>query len=209
MATDERYPVPSEKCRVEEVIKRSRFITSVGYTETEQDARLFVDEIRREFPDSSHNCWAYLIGTPGDSRMVGMSDDGEPHGTAGRPILTVLLHCGIGDLTAVVTRYFGGTKLGKGGLVRAYSGGIKNALEKLVLVEKIKYETLRVVVKYSQVTMLQRLLPTYEAQTISEAYGADATYEIKVPEIQAEPLRQALRDLTNGDVQITAVDSTV
>ena len=135
-----RYPIPAGICRVEEEIKRSRFIATLGYTPTREEARAFVDRVRAEFQDASHTCWAFLVGPPGSTVTVGMSDDGEPHGTAGRPMLNVLHHSGVGDLTAVVTRYFGGTKLGKGGLVRAYSGGVQRALELEAFMERVPYQ---------------------------------------------------------------------
>src|SRR5690606_8318142 len=100
-----RYLIPAHRHRVEEEIKRSRFISTVAYTPTVEEARAFISEISAEFGDASHNCWAYVVGSPGSTGQVGMSDDGEPHGTAGRPMLTVLLHSGIGDICAVVTRY--------------------------------------------------------------------------------------------------------
>ena len=115
------YKIPATLHRTEEKIKRSRFIATVAHASTEKDVKTFISMIKKEFPDATHNCWAYVAGPPGDTARVGMSDDGEPHGTAGKPILTVLLHSEIGEIVAVVTRYFGGTKLGKGGLVRAYS----------------------------------------------------------------------------------------
>ena len=107
MPTEHRYPIPAETCRVAEEIKRSRFITTVAYTPTPEDARAFIDRVRAEFPDAGHNCWAYVAGPPGSTLTVGMSDDGEPRGTAGKPMLSVLLNSGVGDLAAVVTRYWG------------------------------------------------------------------------------------------------------
>ena len=92
-----------------------------------------------EFPDATHNCWAYVAGPPASTGRVGMSDAGEPHGTAGRPMLTVLLHSGVGEIAAVVTRYYGGIKLGTGGLVKAYGGAVLAALEALPRVERIDY----------------------------------------------------------------------
>ena len=137
MTVSNRYPIPLTVHRTEEEILRSRFITTVGHTPTVEAARAFIATVRAEFTDASHNCWAYLVGPPGSTAQIGMSDDGEPHGTAGRPMLTVLLHSEIGDICAVVTRYFGGTLLGKGGLVKAYSGGVQLALATLPLQEKV------------------------------------------------------------------------
>ena len=207
MTEGNRYPIPAETCRVAAEIKRSRFVTTVGYTPTIQDARAFIDRVRSEFSDASHNCWAYQVGPPGTTLTVGMSDDGEPRGTAGKPILSVLTNSGIGDLTAVVTRYWGGIKLGRGGLVRAYSGGVQKALADLRLREHIVYETLSVVIDYASVTPFQRMLPDYEVEVTSEVYGSDVEILLKMPQEHVAPFRKALTELTNGQVLVEIVSS--
>ncbi|MEH6457607.1 MAG: YigZ family protein, partial [Cocleimonas sp.] len=118
------YKIPAKQHRHETIIKRSRFITTIAHASSADEANAFIASIKKEFPDASHNCWAYVAGPAADSAKIGMSDDGEPHGTAGKPMLNVLLHSDIGEIVAVVTRYFGGTKLGPGGLVKAYSGSV-------------------------------------------------------------------------------------
>ena len=153
----DRYPVPAEVHRVEEEIQRSRFITTVAPADSIAVATAFIDQMRAAYADATHNCWAYLVGPPASSARVGMSDDGEPHGTAGRPMLNVLSHSGVGDIAAVVTRYYGGTKLGKGGLVRAYSGGVKLALASLPLLERVARRRVRLLLDYTAVTLLRRL----------------------------------------------------
>lgn len=193
-----RYPIPAARHRVEEEITRSRFITSVAYAPTVDAARAFIDEMRTEFADASHNCWAYVVGLPGSSAQNGMSDDGEPHGTAGRPMLTVLLHSGVGDIVAVVTRYFGGTLLGKGGLVRAYSGGVQLALESLPTGEKVEKRRLSLLIEYSAVTPIQRMLPDYETEVLDESYGVDVSYRLQMPVEQVERFRLDISELTNG-----------
>ncbi len=197
-----RYPIPAARQRVAEEIRRSRFITTVAHTPSVEAARSFIAEIKAEFSDASHNCWAYLVGPPGGTSQIGYSDDGEPHGTAGRPMFTVLQHSGLGDITAVVTRYFGGTKLGKGGLVKAYSGGVQYALKGLPLVEHVPSVELEVVIAYASVTPVQRLLPDFEAVVVDETYAADVTYRIELPEEQADPFERALVGLTSGMVLI-------
>ena len=153
-----------EACyRCEETIRRSRFIVSLAHTPTPDAARAFVERIKREFPDATHNCWAYAAGAPGQTGKVGYSDDGEPHGTAGRPMLTMLLHGGVGELAAVVTRYFGGIKLGTGGLVRAYQGMVKLGLETLPTREHMIPARVEVVLDYPHITVFRRLLPDYRA----------------------------------------------
>jgi len=122
MNDSSRYSIPLRVHRVEESILRSRFITSVAHAPDAAAAHAFVQSIREEFPDATHHCWAFVAGPPASTTHIGMSDDGEPGGTAGRPMLTALLHGGAGEIVAVCTRYYGGVKLGTGGLSRAYSG---------------------------------------------------------------------------------------
>lgn len=204
----DRYPIPAATHRVEEVILRSRFITTVGHTPTPDDARAFVAAIKAEFADATHNCWAYLVGPPASAGQVGFSDDGEPHGTAGRPMLAVLEHSGLGDITAVVTRYFGGTLLGKGGLARAYSGGVKLALAALPVAQHMTMAEMEVVVAYSGVTPLLRLLPQFEAKSLHEHYGANVSYRLRLPADRTAALAEALTALTNGDVLIEELRSS-
>lgn len=198
----QRYPIPAAQHRVEEEINRSRFITTAAYTPTVEAARDFIAQCRAEFADATHNCWAYLVGPPGSTGQVGYSDDGEPHGTAGKPMWTVLQHSGVGDISVVVTRYFGGILLGKGGLVRAYSGGVKLALATLPLAQHVPQTELVVVVDYTSVTPLQRSLPEFEAKIMSETYDAEVTYRLRLPKEQAAGLQQCLVELTNGQVLI-------
>jgi uncharacterized YigZ family protein len=197
-----RYPIPASQARVEEVISRSRFITTAGPAGSVEEARAFIARVRNEFADATHNCYAYVVGPPGSTAQVGMSDDGEPSGTAGRPMLGVLLGSGIGDIAVVVTRYFGGTKLGTGGLVRAYSGGVKAVLAVLPLAEKMALATLRVRGPYAWITPIARLLPAFEARICSQNYAADVTWEIEVPEERLDSLAAALTDLTHGEIEI-------
>ncbi|MBX3054027.1 MAG: YigZ family protein [Caldilineaceae bacterium] len=201
-----RYPIPAARHRVQEEILRSRFITTVAPAATVEEARSFIDQMRAEFADASHNCWAYVVGPPASSAQNGMSDDGEPHGTAGRPMLTVLLHSGVGDVVAVVTRYFGGTLLGKGGLVRAYSGGVQLALESLPTAEKVEKRRLALLFDYSAITAVQRMLPDYETELLAENYGVDVGYEVQMPVEQVARFRADIADLTNGQALVEEVD---
>jgi len=205
MTQNTRYPIPKTTHRVEEEILRSRFITTVAHADTLEAARDFVDVLRAEFADATHNCWAYLIGPPGNTGQLAYSDDGEPHGTAGKPMATVLQHSGIGDLAAVVTRYFGGTLLGKGGLVRAYSGGVKLALASLPLSQRIITADVIVVIDYPYVTPVQRLLPTFEVELLAEEYAAEATFRLRLPAERVTDLEQALIGLTNGQVVVDSL----
>lgn len=197
-----RYPIPAGRARVEEVILRSRFITTAAPADTVEAARAFIAEIRAEFPDATHNCYAFVAGPPGSTAQIGMSDDGEPAGTAGRPMLAVLLGCGVGDIGVVVTRYWGGIKLGTGGLVRAYSGGVKAVLETLPVREKIAWRTLLASGPYNWITPVTRLLPDFEAHIADQQFAADVTWQISVPEEQAAGLAAALVELSHGTIEV-------
>lgn len=196
------YPVPAARHRFEEKIRRSHFITTVAPASSVEDARAFIKAVRTEFDSANHNCWAYIIGPPGSTAHVGLSDDGEPHGTAGRPMLTVLIHSGVGDIVAVVTRYFGGVKLGKGGLVRAYSGGVKSALETLPRVEKVPKSDLEAIIGYSEVTLFQRMLPEFRAEVLDQRFEVDVRYRLQMPTALLEQFTVRLADLTNGQAQV-------
>lgn len=193
-----RYRIPAAIHRTQEEIKRSRFITTVGPASTVDEARALIAQVAAEFADASHNCWAYVVGPPGSTGQVGMSDAGEPHGTAGRPMLTVLLHSGVGDIAAVVTRYFGGTLLGTGGLVKAYSGGVKLALETLPTVERVPRSPVTVLLDYAAVTPFQRLLGNYEAELLEQSFAAEVTFRLLLPDEQVERFRAEVTELTNG-----------
>ncbi|GBC61658.1 YigZ family protein [Desulfonema ishimotonii] len=196
------YPVPRHFHRVEEIIRRSRFITSVAHTPTRDAAKAFIERIRAEFTDANHNCMAFVAGPPASTAQVGMSDDGEPRGTAGRPMLNTLAHSGVGEITAVVTRYFGGIKLGTGGLVRAYSGSVRQALADLPVREKIIPTTVPVIIGYACITPVRRLATAFDAEIIEETYGADVSLTFELPVEKAEDFRAALIDLTHGELVI-------
>jgi uncharacterized YigZ family protein len=201
-----RYPIPAATHRVEETRLRSRFITTIEAASTVEEARAFVTRVSAEHADATHNCWAYVVGPPGDTSRVGMSDDGEPRGTAGRPMLAVLLGSGVGDIAAVVTRYYGGTKLGRGGLVRAYGGGVKLALEDLRLDERVRWVELRIALPYPAVSPLRGLLSEFEADVLEETYGTEATFRVRVPEERETALSEAVGGLTSGRARIEPIE---
>lgn len=203
MSQSPRYPVPGATHRVKQCISRSRFITTIARAPTVEDAVAFIRTVGEEFGDATHNCWAYVVGPPGDTGRIGMSDAGEPHGTAGRPMLNALLHSGVGDIAAVVTRYYGGTKLGTGGLVRAYGGGVQRALATLPRTERIEYAFLTVVVDYARIAVLQQLCADFEGEVQTQEFAADVRADIRLPAGSAEAFRSALLDATRGEASIT------
>jgi uncharacterized YigZ family protein len=197
-----RYLVPASQHRVERMVQRSRFITDATRAVSAEDAHAFVAQIRDEFPDATHHCWAFTAGPPGDTAHVGMSDDGEPHGTAGRPMLTTLLHGGVGEIVAVCTRYFGGVKLGTGGLSRAYSGGVKQVLETLPTVERVERIGLWVVLAYSEVDGFRRLAEESDVLIEDETFAADVSFLVGVPSMDRAAFEAALAELTQGRARV-------
>ena len=206
MSDTSRYPVPAARHRVEQTIERSRFLCTVQRAATPEEAQAFVRELNAEFPDATHNCWAYVAGPPGSTGRIGMSDADEPHGTAGRPMLTVLLHSGVGEIAAVVTRYYGGTKLGTGGLVKAYGGAVQLALETLPRGERVDYADVAVAIGYPSIDAVQQQLAAHEAEVVAQEYGAGVTYRLRVPRPRVAALRAALADATRGEAEVNEVD---
>lgn len=131
------YKVPEQPLECEIEVKKSRFIASAALAENRGQALEILALAKQKYPDARHHCWAYLIGNPNSPLTVAMSDDGEPSGTAGKPILNVLQHKHVGDIMLVVSRYFGGVKLGAGGLVRAYSSAAESLMQQLKSVDKV------------------------------------------------------------------------
>ncbi len=183
-------------------MKGSRFIATVAPAPDVVDAKNFIGRIRAEFQDATHNCWAYLVGPPGDTLNTGSSDDGEPGGTAGTPILNVLLNSGIGDVVVVVTRYFGGVKLGRGGLVRAYGGSARRVLDGVVLAERIAWVGIEIAVEYSFIELIRRLVAEQGCEIREEQFGTEAVFILNVPEEQLETVRAAVVQLTSGKAKI-------
>lgn len=196
------YPVPSGIHRVESVVRRSRFVTTVGRATHPDAAHAIIARIRDEFPDATHCCWAFVAGPPGSTRSVGMSDAGEPHGTAGRPMLTALLHGGVGEIVAVCSRWFGGTKLGTGGLARAYTSGVTLALGSLPTALQRTVRLVEIELAYPHVDPLQHLLLDLDAEVIAEEYGARVRYRVAVPSARLEEFRGRLADLSRGDAAL-------
>ncbi len=198
-----RYLVPARAHRVEEEIKRSRFIATIDRAATVEAALAFIARVSDEFADATHNCWAYVVGPPGSTDRVGMSDAGEPHGTAGRPMLNALLHGGVGEVAVVVTRYYGGTKLGTGGLVRAYTGAVQQALATMPIGERVEWSVVTLAIEYPRVDLVQQLFGVFEAEVLSHAFGTDARYELRLPSGRLAAFRGAVLDATRGQARFS------
>lgn len=198
MPKPSRYLVPAAPARAEITIERSRFIASLERAQSPEQAREVVARISAQFADATHNCWAYNAGPPDDTAQVGMSDDGEPHGTAGRPMLNALLHSQCGEVCVVVTRYFGGVKLGKGGLVRAYTQAVQAALEAAEFMERIDYVHISVQLDYEFHEPLKRLYPQFEVEVLGEEFTAGVRHKLRLPEERELALRRAISENTSG-----------
>lgn len=199
---NERYQIPDlqpgQIHRAEETIHRSRFIVTMARVTSPEEAKAFIESIRAEHLHATHNCWAFQAGKPGSTAQVGASDDGEPKGTAGRPMLTVLLHCGVGEIAAVVTRYYGGILLGTGGLVRAYQGLVKLGLETLPIREKEASQTLTLEVEHRHFNVTQRALEQARARVLDKQFASNVLITIEVPQVTVEGLIKTLTEKTAG-----------
>ena len=201
-----RSLIPARQARAEIIILNSRFIATAAPAFSVEEAREFIATVRAEFPDASHHVPAFLIGH-GASVTAHCSDAGEPSGTAGRPALAVLQGSGLGDVVVVVTRYFGGTKLGTGGLVRAYTDAVKAVLEELPRAEKIATHTVMVAFEYPFFERIRLMVNAYHGQILDEEFGADVTLTLRFAVEQFEPFQAALLELTHGGVQAELIET--
>jgi uncharacterized YigZ family protein len=200
-----RYPIPARESRAEIRVSNSRFIATVAPVFSVDEAKAFIARIREEFADATHNVPAYVVGH-GAAVIAHCNDDGEPAGTAGRPALAVLQGSGLGDVALVVTRYFGGTKLGTGGLVRAYSDVARAVLAQVRLAVKVPTETLMMAVPYSLFEQVRMLAATHRGQILEESFTADVTVIARFAVEQVPGFQAALQELSNGTLVGEIVD---
>ncbi|HJC04586.1 MAG TPA: YigZ family protein [Candidatus Enterocloster excrementipullorum] len=184
--------------------KKSRFIADIRPVSTEEEALAFIEEIRKKYWDARHHCYAYILGERGQQSRC--SDDGEPSQTAGRPMLDVLTGEGLTDVCAVVTRYFGGTLLGTGGLVRAYSGAVKEGLSQCVLMEKRPGRELAVTAGYGDVGKVQYLAAQAGIETLDTVYEADVRFSFLVSLEEEGGFVKKLTEGTAGRAKIQPGD---
>ncbi len=197
------YKYPAATVFYQEEIKKSTFIVHIGHTPDLDAAKAFIRDIELKYSDARHNCWAHVAGNPGGSHVYGFSDDGEPNGTAGKPMLNVLVGSGLGEVTAVVTRYFGGIKLGTGGLVRAYGGSLNNALVQLTTVTKVPSVELIGYSDYSSQGAIEQLLKTeYQVLNIEKQFTANIEWAITIDSRQAQQAIKDIYDLSHGAVEL-------
>lgn len=163
------YPCEWIECATE--VKKSRFITRLGPVHNKEQALAVLNDARRDHPEARHHCSAYLIGAPHSAQLAAMDDDGEPAGTAGKPIFNVISHKQVGDVAVVVIRYFGGIKLGAGGLVRAYAGATQAAFEQARFCQKTPQASVEITCDFAQESTLRRWLSEHQGQLQTVTYG--------------------------------------
>ena len=200
------YPVPAAQAEVELRFKNSRFIGTAGMAETVEEARAFIGEVRRRFADASHHVYAFAVGY-GGTVTHGMSDNGEPSGTAGRPALAVVRGADLGDVVVVISRYFGGTKLGTGGLVKAYTETAQAVLAATVRQEKIHAVRFRVKMGYPAYAPCKKIIEEQGATVEEEEFGGAVELKGSIPDERLEELRKALQEATSGKVIAELIDS--
>jgi uncharacterized YigZ family protein len=199
------YPIPFGENKIELEIKRSKFIAyAINATDREQ-ADAFVKHLKNTNPRANHVCWAYIAGSP-ETTERSMSDDGEPSGTAGMPMLKVLQYSGLGDVAVAVVRYFGGTKLGTGGLQRAYSDAVVQVLEDLPITLKVSRLQLRIEYDYSFQGAISRLLQHYAVQELVETYHSSVINSFAVAVSEASALEAELINITSDNIAIFRPD---
>ncbi|HAU85313.1 MAG TPA: YigZ family protein [Lachnospiraceae bacterium] len=187
------------------VEKKSRFICTVLAVNTEDEAIVFIEKMRKQYWDATHNCFAYVIGER--QQIQRCSDDGEPSGTAGRPMLDVLLGNKLSNAAVVVTRYFGGTLLGTGGLVRAYSKSTQVGLENSVVFEKCCGKQVSISTDYNGIGKLQYIAATMELHTLDTEYTDKVVVKLLVPEDKLDEMDKKVTEATSGKAKIEIEDT--
>jgi uncharacterized YigZ family protein len=190
------YYIPTGPGDAEYVEKRSRFLGKVRCVTTEEEARAFIDAMKKQYHDARHNCWCYVL----NSGAVRYSDDGEPQGTAGQPMLGVFQKEGVTDVVCVVTRYFGGVLLGAGGLCRAYTKSAKDALDAAGISVVRRWTELKVPCPYSLFAQVGQEVESAGGVVTDTEYAADVTLTVLLPEGTEDSFQRRLLDLSAGTV---------
>lgn len=202
---EQPYLIPALPTQFEEEIKKSLFITYLAHTPSVDAAKAFVAQIKTKHSDARHNCWGFVAGRPEDSMLWGFSYDGEPSGTAGKPILAQLAGSSVGELTAVVTRYYGGIRLGTGGLVKAYGGGVQQALKQLQTIEKKITTKLSLTLDYSFVPIAQSIIAQYEALEVEADYKEQVKFLVEIELRHLDAFTQTIINKSGAKAVVTAI----
>ncbi len=194
------YYIPKSKVIFEEEIKKSRFITYLCHTNGIEEAKAFLAEMRATYPDARHHCWAAVAGSPTDSQQYGFTDDGEPQGTAGKPMLNHLLGSGLGEISVVIIRYFGGIKLGPGGLVRAYGNGVQQALLQVEKMRRVLRQSYRLQCEYDQFHSLQNLFSSMDIEIYDQQFSDKIELKFGINPTEFDEIQQAIIERFSGQL---------
>jgi len=173
-------------------IKKSEFIAYAYPVTSRENAMFHVEQLRVQYADARHHCWAYIIGDPHNTTSAGFDDDGEPNGTAGKPILNVLQHKSIGNVIIIVVRYFGGIKLGAGGLTRAYAGSAQAAVDMMTLLEHVPMIQVQILAEFATEAQCRYVVDTLNGRIDDVAYSKQVTLTVTLAEADIEPLKERL-----------------
>jgi uncharacterized YigZ family protein len=193
------YLLPARETQTEIEVLNSRFIATAAPAASVEEARQFIARIKKEFNDASHNVPAFIIGH-GASVTAHCHDDGEPSGTAGRPALAVLQGSGLGDIVVVVTRYFGCTKLGTGGLVRAYGDAVRAVLDELPRARRVEVQVVMLALPYPLFERVRLLVSAHAGEILEEDFTAEVTITAQFIPDQLDAFQQALQELSSGSL---------
>jgi len=196
-----RYLIPASETRAEIIVKNSRFIATIKPVFSVDQAKEFIAQIKIKYSDASHNVPAFVVGH-GASVITHCNDDGEPSGTAGRPTLAVLQGSGLGDAGVVVTRYFGGTKLGTGGLVRAYSDAVNLVIDGSEVLEYKKELYLEIEIEYANVRLIEYECNTFNIKIIEKIFDSRIVYKIKSDELNMKKFLEKVSDFLSELTEI-------
>ena len=196
-----RYPIPKGEARIELPVKNSRFVGRAAYTPSVGAAKAFIEQVKAEEPHCSHAVYAFAVGH-GAAVTHGMSDAGEPSGTAGRPALAVVKGSGLGDVTVVIVRYFGGTKLGTGGLVKAYTEATQLVLAELPITAKVERQSVQVTIPYPYYDPVKRLVEAHQGQVEAEEFATEITLRLTFTADDMPAFQAALAETTSGQVSV-------
>lgn len=200
------YLIPKESIEHLLVAKKSRFITLIRHCRQKEDFKIWLQEVKEELPGANHYCWAHIFGAPDNSNEYGFSDDGEPTGTAGKPMIQALQTSGLGEIAVIIVRFFGGIKLGMGGMIRAYGGAVREALD--VLPTELKRDLVEVNLRcdYSAQKTILYCLDQVEGEIKEQVFQEEVFFCFNLPADKVDLFSDLLRDKLHNQVRLELPD---
>ena len=207
MADPTRYFIPAKAVEVITEIKRSRFIAHIAHSHNADEAFHIIEQAKKTYPDARHHCWAFIACSPLSAMAVRFSDDGEPSGTAGKPILNILQHSHYGEIICIISRYFGGIKLGAGGLVRAYSQSTQAALEQLEVKEIVELSSISIQFPYPYESSIRHYLETINVIIDKVDYQEQVIFTLSIEKTLIKPMLVHTQNRCKGEVLLINADN--